>query len=160
MKLMNIIHDSVVDGEGLRTVLFFAGCPHRCKGCHNPQSWSEKHGTEVSLAQAFREIESNSLTNVTFSGGEPFAQAKEAYALARAVKALGKSLWVYTGYTLDELILRNRTDELELLKQCDMLVDGPFLLEMRDLALRFRGSRNQRLLDREQIDYYLKSRSG
>ncbi|MGQ0418497.1 4Fe-4S cluster-binding domain-containing protein, partial [Bacillus sp. HC-Mk] len=75
MKVMNIIHDSVVDGEGLRTVVFFAGCPHRCVGCHNPKSWNICNGTEMTVEEIVKEIASNPLTDVTFSGGDPFFQA-------------------------------------------------------------------------------------
>lgn len=90
MKVMNIIHDSVVDGEGLRTVVFFAGCPHRCFGCHNPKSWNICNGTEMTVEEIVKEIASNTLTDVTFSGGDPFFQAAEVKKVAKAVKDLKK----------------------------------------------------------------------
>lgn len=144
MRIMNILHDSVVDGEGLRTVIFFAGCKHRCKGCHNPQSWNFDNGVEMTLKEVLEEIESNPLTDVTLSGGDPFEQASEVISLAKEIKKLGKSIWVYSGYTLEEL--KKDKEKRELLKHCDVLVDGPFILEERDLTLSFRGSRNQNIV--------------
>ncbi|MDH4421909.1 MULTISPECIES: anaerobic ribonucleoside-triphosphate reductase activating protein [Bacillus] len=146
MKVMNIIHDSVVDGEGLRTVVFFAGCPHRCFGCHNPKSWNICNGTEMTVEEIVKEIESNPLTDVTFSGGDPFFQAAEVKKVAQAVKNLKKNLWMYTGYTLEEIQSSQNNDMIELLHYGDVLVDGRFEIEKRDLALPFRGSSNQRII--------------
>ncbi|UJZ87091.1 anaerobic ribonucleoside-triphosphate reductase activating protein [Heyndrickxia coagulans] len=147
MRVMNIIHDSVVDGEGLRTVIFFAGCPHFCKGCHNPRSWNIHNGTEMPVEDVVAEVASNPLTDVTFSGGEPFFQAQEVCEVAKRLKALGKNIWVYSGYTFEQLIASDDPYQQELLRYCDVLVDGPFLLAERDLTLSFRGSRNQRIID-------------
>jgi anaerobic ribonucleoside-triphosphate reductase activating protein len=143
---MNIIHDSVVDGEGLRTVVFFAGCPHRCFGCHNPQSWNICNGTEVTKEEMIKEIEKNLLTDVTFSGGDPFFQAAEVKEIAKAVKKMRKNLWIYTGYTLEEIQNSQNNDMIELLQYADVLVDGRFELAKRDLTLPFRGSSNQRII--------------
>src|SRR5690606_33098245 len=104
MKVMNIIHDAVVDGEGLRTEIFFAGCPHFCRGCHNPKNWNISNGTEMTVQEIVEEVASNSLTDVTFSGGEPFLQAQEVSKVAKQLKNLGKNIWVYTGYTLEQLL--------------------------------------------------------
>lgn len=145
MKVMNIIHDSVVDGEGLRTVIFFAGCPHFCKGCHNPKSWNIHNGTEMTIDEVLKEVASNPLTNVTLSGGEPFYQANEVSELAKEIKKLGKNIWAYSGYTIEQLL--ENEDHRLLLSYCDVLVDGPFVLAERDLTLTFRGSRNQRIID-------------
>lgn len=147
MKVMNILHDSVVDGEGLRTVIFFAGCPHMCKGCHNPKSWNINNGTEMTVDEVVQEVASNPLTDVTFSGGEPFFQAKEVSQVAKRLKKLNKNLWIYTGYTYEQLVSSNDCFTLELLSYCDVLVDGPFILEERDLTLKFCGSKNQRIID-------------
>ncbi|PFA22526.1 MULTISPECIES: anaerobic ribonucleoside-triphosphate reductase activating protein [Bacillus cereus group] len=146
MRVMNIIHDSVVDGEGLRTVVFFAGCPHRCLGCHNPQSWNMCNGSEMNTEEIVKEIAKNPLTDVTFSGGDPFFQAAEVKIVAKAVKALKKNLWIYTGYTLEEIQSSQNNDMIELLHYGDVLVDGRFELEKRDLTLPFRGSSNQRII--------------
>ncbi|AIY76463.1 TPA: anaerobic ribonucleoside-triphosphate reductase activating protein [Bacillus tropicus] len=146
MKVMNIIHDSVVDGEGLRTVVFFAGCPHRCFGCHNPKSWNICNGTEMTVDEIVKEIASNSLTDVTFSGGDPFFQAAEVKKVAKIVKDLKKNLWMYTGYTLEEIQSSQNNDMIELLHYGDVLVDGRFEIEKKDLTLPFRGSSNQRII--------------
>ncbi|WP_020061946.1 anaerobic ribonucleoside-triphosphate reductase activating protein [Bacillus sp. 123MFChir2] len=146
MRVMNIIHDSVVDGEGLRTVVFFAGCPHHCFGCHNPQSWNIYNGTEMTKEEIINEIENNPLTDVTFSGGDPFFQATEIKELAKNVKDLQKNLWIYTGYTFEEIQNSQNNDMIELLQYADVLVDGRFELEKRDLTLPFRGSSNQRII--------------
>ncbi|MFD0770323.1 anaerobic ribonucleoside-triphosphate reductase activating protein [Bacillus sp. CGMCC 1.60114] len=146
MRVMNIIHDSVVDGEGLRTVVFFAGCPHRCFGCHNSQSWNICNGTEVTKEEMIKEIEKNLLTDVTFSGGDPFFQATEVKEIAKAVKKMRKNLWIYTGYTLEEIQNSQNNDMIELLQYADVLVDGRFELAKRDLTLPFRGSSNQRII--------------
>ncbi|SFC88776.1 ribonucleoside-triphosphate reductase class III activase subunit [Bacillus sp. 491mf] len=146
MRVMSIIHDSVVDGEGLRTVVFFAGCPHRCFGCHNPQSWNICNGTEMTKEEIINEIEKNPLTDVTFSGGDPFFQATEIKELAKNVKNLQKNLWIYTGYTFEEIQNSQNNDMIELLDYADVLVDGRFELESRDLTLPFRGSSNQRII--------------
>ncbi len=141
-----MIHDSVVDGEGLRTVVFFAGCPHRCFGCHNPQSWNTCNGTEMTAEEIIKEIAKNPLTDVTFSGGDPFLQAAEVKKVAKGVKDLRKNLWIYTGYTLEEIQNSQNNDMIELLQYGDVLVDGRFELDKRDLTLPFRGSSNQRII--------------
>ena len=101
---MNIIHDSVVDGEGLRTVIFFAGCPHFCKGCHNPESWNIKNGREMTVDEIVDEVMSNPICEVTLSGGDPFFQASEVKEVARRLRENGKNIWAFTGYTLEELL--------------------------------------------------------
>lgn len=153
---MNIIHDSVVDGPGLRTAVFFAGCPHFCKGCHNPASWQIKNGTDMAVEEVLEEITSNPLTNVTLTGGEPFFQAMEVCELAQKIKQLGKNIWVYSGYTFEYLSHSDDRYQRKLLTICDVLVDGPFILAERDLTLKFRGSRNQRIIDLSHI--YRKNR--
>lgn len=145
MRVMNITHDSVVDGEGLRTTIFFAGCPHKCSGCHNPESWDLNNGVEMSVEDVLEEIKSNPLTDVTLSGGDPFLQSEEVSILAKEINSLGKNIWIYTGYTLDELLRSNDETKKSLLHQCDVLVDGRFVLEERDISLSFKGSKNQKI---------------
>jgi anaerobic ribonucleoside-triphosphate reductase activating protein len=145
MKIMNIMQDSIVDGTGLRTVIFFAGCSHFCKGCHNPLSWNIRNGSEWSLEDVLVEVKSNPIANVTFSGGDPFYQPKEVAALAREIKKLGKTIWAYTGYTYQEAL--DNPELKELLDEVDVLVDGRFELGLKDLSLKFRGSSNQRIID-------------
>ncbi|GGE62518.1 anaerobic ribonucleoside-triphosphate reductase activating protein [Priestia taiwanensis] len=146
MKVMNIVHDSVVDGEGLRTVIFFAGCPHFCKGCHNPKSWNIENGVDMSADEILCEIMNNELTDVTFSGGEPFYQAEEVKTLAKRVKEAGKNLWIYTGYTIEKIYESSNEHMVQLLSYADVLVDGPFVEKEKDLSLPFRGSCNQRII--------------
>ncbi|SEO24855.1 anaerobic ribonucleoside-triphosphate reductase activating protein [Amphibacillus marinus] len=150
MRVLNILHDSVVDGEGLRTVIFFAGCPHFCKGCHNPESWNIRNGSEMTVDEVVAEVLSNPLCEVTLSGGDPFFQASEVAEVARRLKAHGKNIWAYTGYTLEQL-LELGGDYVELLSYCDVLVDGPFILAERDLSLDFRGSSNQRVIKLAEV---------
>ncbi len=147
MKVISIICDSIVDGEGLRTVIFFAGCPHHCFGCHNPESWNSANGHDYSLEKLVSIVMANPINDVTFSGGEPFLQAKEIVPLAKILKSHGKNIWLYTGFTLEQLLLRNNKNELALLNEIDVLVDGPFLQEKANLALPFRGSSNQRIIN-------------
>lgn len=143
---MNIYHDSSVDGEGLRSVLFVAGCPHHCKGCHNSQAWNPKNGTIMTIDEIFNELMSNELTNVTFSGGEPFVYAQQLSKLANMLKNEGKNIWCWTGYKYETLKLIKNPYVNKLLKNIDVLVDGQFILELRDTTLHWRGSSNQRVL--------------
>ena len=145
LRVMSIIHDSVVDGEGLRSVVFFSGCPHQCAGCHNPQSWAYSAGTPMTIDEVLEQLLSNPLTDITLSGGEPFMQAKQVKILARRLREAGRNIWEYTGYSLEQLQQSGDTDKLELLQEVDVLVDGPFLLEHKVPGLMFRGSSNQRV---------------
>ncbi|MFS0779932.1 anaerobic ribonucleoside-triphosphate reductase activating protein [Neobacillus sp. 3P2-tot-E-2] len=145
MRILNILHDSIVDGVGLRTVIFFAGCPHHCNGCQNPDSWNYSNGNEWTETEVFVEILQNELSDVTFSGGEPFLQAKEIAPLANKLKQEGKNIWCYTGYLYEEL-LKNH-DHAALLEHIDVLVDGRFNLTKRDLSLCYKGSSNQRIIN-------------
>ena len=142
---MNIIHDSIVDGEGFRSVIFFAGCPHRCEGCHNPQSWNMDNGIDMTREHIIGDIINNELTNVTLSGGEPFLQSIAVAELAKVFKKEGKDIWCYTGYLFEDLLATPQHHEL--LFQIDVLVDGKFDLNKRDLSLLYKGSDNQRVID-------------
>jgi anaerobic ribonucleoside-triphosphate reductase activating protein len=138
--------DSVVDGDGLRTVLWTQGCRLRCAGCHNPVTHDLAGGREESVEWVKMALRSRpQQQGITFSGGEPFLQAAACAEIARFVKqALRWDVWCYSGYTFEQL--RERTECLPLLRELDVLVDGPFVLALRDPLLRFRGSRNQRIL--------------
>lgn len=143
-------NDSIVDGPGLRYVIFTQGCPHNCPGCHNPQTHAFDGGKTAELSFFAEKIRKNPLLDgVTFSGGEPFCQAKALAALARELKDTGLNIVTYTGYTFEYLI--ENADEnngfMELLECTDLLIDGPFIKEQRSIEIRFRGSRNQRLID-------------
>lgn len=148
ISLSGITGDSIVDGPGLRLTIFTQGCLHHCPGCHNPQTHDPEGGswadTEDILAAA---AENPLLDGITLSGGDPFLQPVPCLALAEGAHKIGLNVWTYTGYTWEALLEENDADKLALLKETDVLVDGPFLLAERSLELRFCGSRNQRLID-------------
>lgn len=149
VRIAGIVRESIVDGPGLRFTIFFQGCPHGCRGCHNESTHDFNGGYSCELTRILEEIDKNPLlTGVTFSGGEPFCQPKEFYKLAGQVKTRGLDIVAYSGYTLEELQDMSDRDIFikKLLVMIDYLVDGPFILEERDLTLEFRGSRNQRFL--------------
>ena len=144
MRVLDILHGTVVDGPGLRTSVYFAGCKHHCPGCHNPSSWNFDGGVEKSVDEIFAEIEENGF-NVTFSGGDPlFQNINELMSLAKKIKSFGLNIWLYTGYTLEEVLDLKIYDDL--LKYIDVVVDGHFEIKKRDTSLLFRGSSNQRIL--------------
>lgn len=147
IRIAGIVNDSIVDGPGLRLTVFAQGCPHRCPGCHNPQSHDfdagELRDTESILQMARDNI---LLDGITLSGGEPFCQPEACAEIARGAHAAGLNVWCYTGYTFEEL-LAGDDRWMELLRNVDVLVDGPFLLKQRSLDCHFRGSLNQRILD-------------
>ena len=148
ISLSGVTGDSIVDGPGLRLTIFTQGCLHHCPGCHNPQTHDPEGGswadTEDILAAA---AENPLLDGITLSGGDPFVQPVPCLALAEGAHKIGLNVWTYTGYTWEALLEENDAEKLALLKETDVLVDGPFLLAERSLELRFCGSRNQRLID-------------
>ena len=147
LDLAGIAGDSIVDGPGIRTTVFAQGCPHHCPGCHNPETWPFEGGTPTDPEQILQIVRSNPLCRgVTFSGGEPFAQAKGFAELGRLLKKAGYEVAAYSGYTFEQL-LEGTPEQRELLDTIDVLIDGPFKLEERSLELNFRGSRNQRILN-------------
>jgi len=147
LDLSGIVSDSIVDGPGIRTTIFSQGCPHHCPGCHNPETWDFGCGTTVSVEAIMDIVKSNPLCRgVTFSGGEPFAQAEGFAKLAELLKKQGYEVASYSGYTFEEL-LEGSEDQKRLLEAIDILIDGPFLMAEKSLEIAFRGSRNQRILD-------------
>ena len=144
LRVLDIVGGTSVDGPGLRTSIYFAGCSHHCPGCHNPQSWDAAGGVEMSIDEIMAVIDENDF-NVTFSGGDPLLQAEGVGELARRLKADGRTVWCYTGYTYEEVAADARF--ADLLENIDVLVDGRFVEALRDVTLRFRGSSNQRLVD-------------
>lgn len=145
LRVLQIVPGTSVDGPGLRTAIYFAGCTHGCPGCHNPASWAFDGGREMSVEQLMGIIRDNGF-NVTFTGGDPLLHPDqgELLRLARAIRSEGLTIWCYTGYTIE------RVGELgqwrELLQEIDVVVDGPFIESRRTLSLPFRGSDNQRLV--------------
>ena len=151
MRVLDIIHGSIVDGEGLRTSIYFAGCKHRCKGCHNPQSWDFNAGVDMSIDEIFEDIKKNNF-NVTYSGGDPLYQnLDDLVALSKKIHSLGLDIWLYTGFTFEELL--NDSKYNDILENVDVIVDGPFIEEQRDINILFRGSRNQRILKRNNGNF-------
>ena len=147
LNLSGIVGDSIVDGPGIRTTFFCQGCPHHCEGCHNPETWEFGCGTDMDTETMVAIVKSNPLCRgVTFSGGEPFAQAEGYYELAVALKAEGYEVASYSGFTFEQL--QNGTPwQRKLLEVIDVLIDGPFIQGEKSLELAFRGSKNQRILD-------------
>ena len=148
VRIAGVVPESVVDGPGLRAVVFFQGCPHHCPGCHNPETWDPQGGEGVSPDEVWRRLHYHPLlSGVTFSGGEPLAQPAGALALAKKVRAAGGNLMIYTGYTWEEILTFTSPEIKELLTLTALLVDGPFLLAQKEPKLLFRGSANQRIID-------------
>ncbi len=152
IRVIQIVDGTIVDGPGLRTSIYMAGCRHACPGCHNPQSWPFDAGEEMDIPAVLQHIEDNGM-NVTLTGGDPMYQAKSLLPLCQAIKATGKTIWCYTGFTYEDLW--SNADARRIMDYTDVLVDGPFVESLRDLSLRFRGSSNQRLIDvaRSTIDH-------
>ena len=147
LDLSGIVSDSIVDGPGIRTAIFSQGCPHHCPGCHNPETWEFGCGTQIPVEAVVEIVQSNPLCRgVTFSGGEPFAQANAFAKLAKLLQAKGYEVASYSGFTFEEL-LKGTDDQKELLSSIDILIDGRFVMAQKSLEIAFRGSRNQRILD-------------
>ena len=148
IRVCGIEREAIVDGPGCRYVLFVQGCPHRCPGCHNPESHDFEGGTDMTAEEVFADIMKNPhLRGVTFSGGEPFEQVPALLKLAGMIKEAGLSLMSYSGYTLEELRGRHDAETDELLGMLDILVDGRYVESLRNLTLIYRGSENQRVID-------------
>ncbi|MCI6895004.1 MAG: anaerobic ribonucleoside-triphosphate reductase activating protein [Bacteroidales bacterium] len=148
LRVLDIARGTSVDGPGLRDSIYFAGCHHACEGCHNPQSWDMNGGKEMSDDEVMAILREDDF-DVTFSGGDPMYRAAEVARLARRIKAeLGKTIWCYTGFVFENIVMK--ADFRCLLETIDVLVDGPFVLAGRDISLRFRGSGNQRIIDVKQ----------
>ena len=145
IRILDIKYGTSVDGIGLRTSLYCAGCENHCVGCHNPQSWDENGGEAIEIEELFRLIVDADM-NVTFTGGDPMFHPKGFIQLAQMIKEqTDKTIWCYTGYRFEDLLvhpLRRKLVEL-----CDVIVDGRYIEAERDLSLHFRGSRNQRIID-------------
>ena len=151
MRLAGITQESTVDGPGLRFVLFAQGCVHKCPQCHNPESWVCDGGKEFSVKEVIRMMKKQrkSKRGITFSGGEPFLQAAEFFEIAVAAHNLGLDVVTYTGFTYEELIQDADDSRLALIAASDILIDGKYIHELRDIELQFCGSSNQRLIDVE-----------
>ena len=146
LSILDIIEDTTVDGPGFRTAVYAAGCPNRCPGCHNPESWDINHGHRMSTEEILKIVLADPFADVTFSGGDPMFQPEGFAQLAHDIKKRSrKNIWCYTGYIFEDLLHNQK--QAQLLKYIDVLVDGKFEEKLRDEELCFRGSSNQRLID-------------
>ena len=145
IRILGIKYGTSVDGIGLRTSLYCAGCENRCPGCHNPQSWDEKGGDAITVDELYNRIVEADM-NITFTGGDPMLHPEGFIALASLIKRnTNKTIWCYTGYRFEELL--SHPIRRQLVELCDVIVDGRYIEAKRDLSLHFRGSRNQRIID-------------
>lgn len=150
LRVAGINKESIVDGPGIRLVVYTQGCKHNCVGCHNPETHSFNGGELISIDEILKLIKENPLLDgVTFSGGEPFEQAEKLAELGEKVKKQGLNIITYTGYTCEEIIDKIDTEPgwKKLLYTTDFLIDGKFDINNKSLKLKFRGSSNQRIID-------------
>lgn len=149
LQVAGFLDNSLVNGEGMRSVLFVSGCRHNCEGCHNRAMQDFNYGDSIYLKEIVSRIEENMpiIKGVTLSGGEPFEQAEELYQLSCEIKALGLNIWCYTGYTFEQLITGSNDSRKKLLHCIDVLVDGKFQMDKKCKGLKYKGSSNQRIID-------------
>lgn len=150
IRLAGVVTQSITDGPGLRFTVFTQGCPHKCKGCHNPETWDFEGGKDYNIDDLLSDFDSNPLLKgATLSGGEPLVRVGELLPFAKAIKERGKDIVCFTGFLFEDILEKSKTDAdlAEILKYIDILVDGPFVLELRDISDRFKGSSNQRVID-------------
>lgn len=148
ISVLKILGTTAADGPGLRTSVYLAGCSHHCPGCHNPQSWDINNGTMMEIDDLVKEIESYGNKKVTITGGDPYYQQEALVILLQELKARDYNIWVYTGYEFKALAFNSGLLGFSL-RYIDGLVDGPFIQELRDTSLRFRGSSNQKIYLRD-----------
>ena len=148
MRYHNITKDDMLNGDGLRVVLWVAGCSHGCKDCQNPITWDPQGGlpfTEEEKKEIFQELDKAYISGITFSGGAPLhpANIREVTALAREIRQRypEKTIWLYTGYLWKEIV------DLEIVNYLDVVVDGKFISAQKDITLPWRGSSNQKVID-------------
>ena len=148
MRYHNITKDDMLNGDGLRVVLWLAGCPHRCPECHNPVTWDENGGIQFddnAKNELFEILNKPYISGITFSGGDPLLlqNIPELTVLIKEIKEKfpDKTIWLYTGYLWKEI------KDLELIHYIDVVVDGRFLVNLKDNQLKWRGSSNQRVID-------------
>lgn len=149
IKYAHILTDSIVDGPGIRVVVFMQGCNWNCEGCHNPHLFSMDEGIAIDEVQFAKKIlkELNPMhSGITFSGGDPILQSKELLVVTDYIRSRKPdlSIWLYTGFLFEDI------KDTPFLKNIDVLVDGPFVLKEKDISLKFKGSSNQRIIDIKQ----------
>lgn len=158
--------DSIVDGEGIRTVVWTQGCPHHCLGCHNASTWDFDDGALIDVDEVIEELKKiKNQDGITLSGGDPVCQSDACYEISKAAHEMGLNVWCYTGFTYEQMLANPKARRL--LDQIDVLVDGKFIQEEKSYDIYFRGSRNQRIIDvpksleQEQVvlvDKYMKDK--
>lgn len=154
LRIAGLIEESIVDGPGVRFVVFTQGCPHGCPDCHNPDTHDFLGGYEIKIDEIVEKIKKNKLVDgVTISGGEPFCQVESVLELVKKLKNLGYNIVSYSGFTIEQLIQKSKKDKYtrELLKLIDILIDGRFEKDKQDYTLKFRGSSNQRIIEMKDI---------
>ena len=140
--------DSIVDGQGIRTVIWTQGCSHNCPYCHNPNTHDFQGGELIEVNDVLERLEElQGQDGITLSGGDPFFQPEPCVQIAKKSHELGMNVWAYTGFVYEDLIKKRNKKILELLTEIDVLIDGKFEIENRSLDLEFRGSSNQRIID-------------
>lgn len=143
------VPESIVDGSGIRSVIFTQGCTHHCKGCHNQHTWAMNGGKVIDTLEVISNLDKADTflhKGLTISGGEPFLQVKPLIEIAKYYKkTFNKTIWCYTGFTYDMLL--GKPENKEFLSYIDVLVDGKFEIEKKSLSLKFKGSANQRIID-------------
>lgn len=144
LRVVDIVGGTTVDGPGFRTSIYFAGCQHRCPGCHNQSTWDVNAGRDMTVVEIMQVLLENRC-NVTFTGGDPMYQAEAIIPLAEEIRRHGMTIWCYTGFTYESVSESPKMSKL--LPYIDVLVDGPFVEALKDTSLLFRGSSNQRLID-------------
>lgn len=146
LSIIKIVESTTVDGPGLRTTIYAAGCQHHCAGCHNPESWNIEYGKPTNIDLLADKLITENYENITFSGGDPFFQSEGFTQLAQKIKSRSnKNIWCYTGYRYEQIIKSKKMRAM--LQYIDVLVDGKYQQELRNTEILFRGSTNQRLID-------------
>lgn len=143
VRVLDIVRGTTVDGPGFRTSIYLAGCRHHCPGCHNPQSWDFGGGSEMEIDDLMEIVKEEDF-DVTLSGGDPMYRPDAVREISRRVRSLGHKVWVYTGFTWEQI--KSDPQLLGALEDVEAIVEGPFISELRDTDLRFRGSSNQRII--------------
>lgn len=154
MNYHNITKDDMNNGDGLRVVLWVAGCPHHCPECQNPQTWDYDSGIQFddsALAELRYELRKDYISGITLSGGDPLAP-KNRYTVLKIVEWVKrtfptKTIWLYTGYKYDALIFEGNYEAVQIIRNCDVIVDGEYKKDLRDVNLKWKGSKNQRVIN-------------
>lgn len=150
VRAAGILYESLVNGPGLRRVIFAQGCKHNCEGCFNPHTHSFEQGQLMDMDEILKSIKDNPIiSGVTFSGGDPFEQGDKFAYMAKKIKEFGINIWCYTGYTFEQIIENKNCNPgwEDLIKYLDVLVDGKFQQDKMCLDIKYRGSSNQRIID-------------